>query len=267
MYDPETIKVRAATLTIDTVEQFYVEVGDREKPDALARVLEAERPDQAIIFARTKIGVDRLAHGAERQGRAREGAARRHVAGLARRRDARVQGRARAAARGHRRGRARARHLGRHARRQLRHPELARRLRAPHRPHRPRGPLGPRDHADHAEAAARAGGDRDATRRPRSTSGRERRAPAARAPADQGRADRRSPETRRPRHTKPRSPSEERRAEAVRVGRPRTGARAGATWWARSSTTPHLEGEDITHVRVLERFSFVEVPAERAKPK
>ena len=60
MYDPVTIKVKAATLTIDTVEQFFVEVADREKPDALAEVLKAERPDQAIIFARTKIGVDRL---------------------------------------------------------------------------------------------------------------------------------------------------------------------------------------------------------------
>src|SRR4051812_34181372 len=61
MYDPQTIKVRAATLTIDTVEQFYVEVPEREKADALARVLKSERPTQAIIFGRTKIGVDRLA--------------------------------------------------------------------------------------------------------------------------------------------------------------------------------------------------------------
>src|SRR3954454_9371131 len=61
MYDPVTIKVRAATLTIDTVEQFYVEVSDREKPEALARVLKMEKPTQAIIFGRTKIGVDRLA--------------------------------------------------------------------------------------------------------------------------------------------------------------------------------------------------------------
>jgi ATP-dependent RNA helicase DeaD len=60
MFDPVTIKVRAATLTIDTVEQFHVEVPDRDKPDALAAVVKAERPDQAIIFVRTKIGVDRL---------------------------------------------------------------------------------------------------------------------------------------------------------------------------------------------------------------
>ena len=113
MYDPVTIKVRAAQLTIDTVEQFYVEAGDRDKPDALARVLKSERPEQAIIFARTKIGVDRLARSLEQRGRAREGAPRRHVPGLARRRDDRLQGRSRAAAGGHGRGRARARHLGR----------------------------------------------------------------------------------------------------------------------------------------------------------
>ena len=61
MHDPVEIQVRAATLTIDTVEQFYVEVPDRDKQEALVRVLKAERPGQAIVFVRTKIGVDRLA--------------------------------------------------------------------------------------------------------------------------------------------------------------------------------------------------------------
>jgi ATP-dependent RNA helicase DeaD len=61
MHDPVEIKVRAATLTIDTVDQYYVEVPDREKPEALVRVLNGERPEQAIVFVRTKIGVDRLA--------------------------------------------------------------------------------------------------------------------------------------------------------------------------------------------------------------
>src|SRR2546423_9608113 len=68
MYDPVTIKVRAATLTIDTVEHFYVEVPEREKADALARVLKAEQPRQAIIFGRTKIGVDRLARSLDDKG-------------------------------------------------------------------------------------------------------------------------------------------------------------------------------------------------------
>jgi ATP-dependent RNA helicase DeaD len=61
MHDPVEIKVRAATLTIDTVDQYYVEVPDSEKPEALVKVLKEERPDQAIVFVRTKIGVDRLA--------------------------------------------------------------------------------------------------------------------------------------------------------------------------------------------------------------
>jgi ATP-dependent RNA helicase DeaD len=61
MHDPVEIQVRAATLTIDTVEQFYVEVSDRDKQEALVRVLKSERPEQAIVFVRTKIGVDRLA--------------------------------------------------------------------------------------------------------------------------------------------------------------------------------------------------------------
>jgi ATP-dependent RNA helicase DeaD len=68
MFDPVTIKVRAAQLTIDTVEQFYLEVPDREKADALASVLKSERPDQAIVFVRTKIGADRLARSLEHKG-------------------------------------------------------------------------------------------------------------------------------------------------------------------------------------------------------
>ena len=60
MHDPEEIEVKAATLTIDTVDHFYVEVPDKEKPEALVRVLKDERPEQAIVFVRTKIGVDRL---------------------------------------------------------------------------------------------------------------------------------------------------------------------------------------------------------------
>jgi ATP-dependent RNA helicase DeaD len=61
MYDPELIKVKAPTLTVDTVEQFFIEVGEREKADTLAQVIREEHPDQAIIFVRTKIGADRLA--------------------------------------------------------------------------------------------------------------------------------------------------------------------------------------------------------------
>jgi ATP-dependent RNA helicase DeaD len=60
LYDPVTVKVKAATLTIDTVEQFYVEVKGQEKTAALTRVLEAERPRQAIVFVRTKVRCEQL---------------------------------------------------------------------------------------------------------------------------------------------------------------------------------------------------------------
>ena len=60
LLDPVTVQVKAATLTIDTVEQFALEVGGRDKNEALVRVMEAERPRQAIVFVRTKIRCDQL---------------------------------------------------------------------------------------------------------------------------------------------------------------------------------------------------------------
>src|SRR5947207_2416170 len=60
LLDPITVKVKSATLTIDTVEQFAVKVSGREKNDTLVRVLEAERPAQAIVFVRTKIRCEQL---------------------------------------------------------------------------------------------------------------------------------------------------------------------------------------------------------------
>jgi ATP-dependent RNA helicase DeaD len=60
LYDPVTVRVEAATLTVDTVEQFALEVPLREKTERLIEVLEAERPTQAIVFVRTKIRCEDL---------------------------------------------------------------------------------------------------------------------------------------------------------------------------------------------------------------
>jgi ATP-dependent RNA helicase DeaD len=60
LYDPVTVKVKAATLTVDTVEQFALEVKPREKVDRLVELLQSERPTQAIVFVRTKIRCDEL---------------------------------------------------------------------------------------------------------------------------------------------------------------------------------------------------------------
>jgi ATP-dependent RNA helicase DeaD len=60
LYDPVTVKVKSATLTVDSVEQFSVDVKSGDKAEKLVDVLRAERPDQAIVFTRTKIRCDQL---------------------------------------------------------------------------------------------------------------------------------------------------------------------------------------------------------------
>jgi len=64
MYDPIVIQVEAATLTIDTVAQFQLPVDARSKPDKLVEVLRAEEagpdPNQTIVFVRTKVRADQL---------------------------------------------------------------------------------------------------------------------------------------------------------------------------------------------------------------
>jgi ATP-dependent RNA helicase DeaD len=60
LYHPEVIKVKSQFLTVDTVEQFRLETKSNEKADTLVDVLAAERPDQAIVFTRTKIRADQL---------------------------------------------------------------------------------------------------------------------------------------------------------------------------------------------------------------
>src|SRR3954449_7183707 len=60
MYDPVTIRVTPKQITVDAIEQAYVEVPARQKVDRLIEVLEAEEPEQAIIFCRTKVGTAKL---------------------------------------------------------------------------------------------------------------------------------------------------------------------------------------------------------------
>jgi ATP-dependent RNA helicase DeaD len=258
MFDPVTIKVRAATLTIDTVEQFYVDAPDRGKPDTLARVLKAERPDQAIIFVRTKIGVDRLArrlgdlsvrvkalHGDMSQG-SRDGVM-----------IAFKDGRERLlvatdiAARGldisgvthvlnydipnspdvyvHRIGRTG--RVGRSGRAiTLITPKQRRELQAIER---------------HANTEIEPWSEEEAG-----------------AAAKPRRVKREPREARRPRHTKPEQRDGERTKLIVAAGRAH-GLEPADVIGALVDHS-HLEGEDIRNVRVLERFSFVEVPAARA---
>jgi ATP-dependent RNA helicase DeaD len=261
MYDPLMIKVKAATLTIDTVEQFYVDVSDRDKPDKLVEVVKAERPDQAIIFVRTKIGADRLArrlndagvrvkalHGDMSQGQ-RDGVM---IAFKSERERLLVA--TDVAARGldisgvthvinydvpnspdiyvHRIGRTG--RVGRSGRAvTFITPKQRRELEAIER------------HAK-TDIAPWRGSD-----------------PLSRGDS-RGLTPRAEREVRRPRHTKPRRAPDGARAKLIVAAGLHQGLEPADVVGAIVDHS-HLEGEEITNVRLLDRFSFVEVPAARAE--
>jgi ATP-dependent RNA helicase DeaD len=60
MYDPVTIKITPKQLTVDKISQAYVEVPAKQKAARLVELLKTEEPEQAIIFTRTKIGASKL---------------------------------------------------------------------------------------------------------------------------------------------------------------------------------------------------------------
>jgi ATP-dependent RNA helicase DeaD len=60
MQEPEFIQIKATGVTVPNTEQYYYQVHEREKFDALCRLLDLHSPEASIIFARTKRRVDEL---------------------------------------------------------------------------------------------------------------------------------------------------------------------------------------------------------------
>jgi ATP-dependent RNA helicase DeaD len=60
MYEPTTISITPKELTVDAIQQAYIEVPAKDKAAKLVEVLKIEEPEQAIIFCRTKIGASKL---------------------------------------------------------------------------------------------------------------------------------------------------------------------------------------------------------------
>jgi ATP-dependent RNA helicase DeaD len=60
MYDPTTISITPKTLTVDAIAQAFIEVPAKDKANRLVELLKTEEPEQAIIFCRTKIGCSKL---------------------------------------------------------------------------------------------------------------------------------------------------------------------------------------------------------------
>lgn len=60
MIDPKIIDCCSSAMSVDTIEQRYFTVTPDQKFELLEGLLKRERPEQAIIFCRTKRGVDKL---------------------------------------------------------------------------------------------------------------------------------------------------------------------------------------------------------------
>jgi ATP-dependent RNA helicase DeaD len=60
MKDPAWVQIKPEAPTVSEVSQIYYEVAEQDKSAALQLVLEEQRPERALIFRRTQIGVDKL---------------------------------------------------------------------------------------------------------------------------------------------------------------------------------------------------------------
>ena len=71
--DPETISVVPKQISAPSIAQYYIELHERQKFEALCRLLDMECPELAIVFGRTKRRVDELSEALQKRGYAAEG--------------------------------------------------------------------------------------------------------------------------------------------------------------------------------------------------
>lgn len=73
MKNPEEIKILAKEMTVENIDQSFMEIPDHKKFDTLTNHLDIHAPDLAIVFSRTKKRVDELAEGLKIRGFKAEG--------------------------------------------------------------------------------------------------------------------------------------------------------------------------------------------------
>ncbi|SEO24443.1 ATP-dependent RNA helicase DeaD [Paenibacillus sp. OV219] len=71
--NPEHVSVIPTQISAPTIDQAYIEVHERQKFDALSRLLDMESPELAIIFGRTKRRVDELSEALQKRGYSADG--------------------------------------------------------------------------------------------------------------------------------------------------------------------------------------------------
>lgn len=68
MKNPQLISVKAKEVTVETIEQHFLEVLERQKFDVISRLLDIQSPELAIIFCRTKRRVDEISEALSKRG-------------------------------------------------------------------------------------------------------------------------------------------------------------------------------------------------------
>lgn len=71
--DPEHVSVIPKQVSAPLISQSYIEVHERQKFEALSRLLDMESPDLAIVFGRTKRRVDELSEALQKRGYSADG--------------------------------------------------------------------------------------------------------------------------------------------------------------------------------------------------
>jgi len=66
--DTKYISIVKSTMTVSTVEQFYFETKQNNRFETLCRILDVDEPSIAIIFCKTKKGVDELVEAMQARG-------------------------------------------------------------------------------------------------------------------------------------------------------------------------------------------------------
>src|SRR5690625_4017315 len=73
MKNPKLIKVKATEMTVENIDQYFIEIPERLKFDTLTNHLDIHEPTLAIVFSRTKKRVDEIAEGLQARGFRAEG--------------------------------------------------------------------------------------------------------------------------------------------------------------------------------------------------
>ncbi|MDQ3072589.1 MAG: DEAD/DEAH box helicase, partial [Bacteroidota bacterium] len=73
MRDTEMVSVKKEALTTNLTDQIYFEVNENDKFEALCRIIDVEEDFYGLVFCRTKLDVDHIAHKLGDRGYATEG--------------------------------------------------------------------------------------------------------------------------------------------------------------------------------------------------